>query len=233
MNSFSVKEIKSACSNYQEWHEFVRRKEAEIIFDTIGSRFKKAIELGAGDGGQSVTISRYCDELVCTEKDENGNGFVGKFSSRNILNVEYMLCDAENLSRFKDESFDLVFSSNMLEHVPNLSLCLNECKRVSAEDGLIVHVVPTITWKITCFLLSLVQFQKPLIHGVSRSHLKEVMQFSKISWRRQFNKHGFYIQDEIKLPFTTGHGIKFPRVVILGNALGFSSTTAFVLRNKC
>lgn len=48
---------------------------------------------------------------------------------------------------FADASFDLVFSSNVLEHIPDLALTLREIRRVLAADGRAVHVLPTPAWR--------------------------------------------------------------------------------------
>jgi 2-polyprenyl-3-methyl-5-hydroxy-6-metoxy-1,4-benzoquinol methylase len=111
-------------------------------------RFDIALELGAGDGGQSETIARYCSHLICTEAFEDGNAIIGVFQGRNIPNVSYELCDALDLSRFSPNTFDFVFSSNMLEHVSDVPRCLAECKRVARSDAIIIHSMPSRHWKL-------------------------------------------------------------------------------------
>ena len=53
-----------------------------------------------------------------------------------------------HLSDFEDNSFDLIFSSNLLEHLPNPDKCIKECKRLIKPNGFIIHTVPNNTWKI-------------------------------------------------------------------------------------
>lgn len=50
---------------------------------------------------------------------------------------------------FGDQSFDVVFSSNVLEHVPVKSLpgLLAEMRRVLKPGGVMVHLMPTPTWR--------------------------------------------------------------------------------------
>src|SRR5262245_3274993 len=43
---------------------------------------------------------------------------------------------------FPDGTFDLVYSSNVLEHVMELDPVFRECARVLKPDGLAVHVYP-------------------------------------------------------------------------------------------
>jgi SAM-dependent methyltransferase len=49
---------------------------------------------------------------------------------------------------FAGESFDIVFSSNVLEHVPDLARMHAEIRRVLKPDGFAVHVLPTPAWRI-------------------------------------------------------------------------------------
>jgi SAM-dependent methyltransferase len=48
---------------------------------------------------------------------------------------------------FRDGSFDVAFSSNVLEHVAEMPQLLREIRRVLRRDGLAVHVVPSAAWR--------------------------------------------------------------------------------------
>jgi SAM-dependent methyltransferase len=129
-------------------HE-LRRRELEIIFHRFpAGAFNSALELGAGDGFQSAILSGYAKSLTSTDY------------SRKILqspparNVKYMVCDAEKVAEtFKPGSFDLVFSSNMLEHVPQPGAVLAGIRRVMKDDGLCINIMPSPFWKLTHLLL--------------------------------------------------------------------------------
>jgi SAM-dependent methyltransferase len=43
---------------------------------------------------------------------------------------------------FKDDTFDLVFSTSVLEHVHDIRQCLQEAIRVAKPGGVVVHAVP-------------------------------------------------------------------------------------------
>jgi hypothetical protein len=87
---FTSEEIDANKSDLKKWHAFVRRREAEIIFSMFpGKRFELALELGAGNGGQSVTISQFCARLICTGKDDKSQSWLGQtILERQIENVE-------------------------------------------------------------------------------------------------------------------------------------------------
>ena len=48
---------------------------------------------------------------------------------------------------FDDDSFDIVFSSNVMEHICDLHQTNREIQRVLRSDGYCVHVIPTHSWR--------------------------------------------------------------------------------------
>lgn len=230
--SFTPREISAHGNSGADWHSFVRRREFEIVASFLppGTLFNAALELGAGDGGQSEVIAPYCKHLTCTELLEN-NEAVGRFQARNIPNVSYELCDARDLSRFADDSFDFIFSSNMLEHVEGVDRCLAECRRVLRDGGVVVHTMPSRSWKIWNTVVCLVlRREVPPIHGTSPSHLREWCDFGVRRWKREFRKAGFDVDQAIGLPFYFGHGPRPRKLLLLGNRLRWKSSVAYFCR---
>jgi SAM-dependent methyltransferase len=65
---------------------------------------------------------------------------------------------------FADGAFDIVFSSNVLEHVPDLAQMHNEIARVLGPAGYAVHVMPTHSWR---FWTTLSAFPAGLQHAAA------------------------------------------------------------------
>jgi len=230
--SFSPQEIRTNGTSGAIWGSFVRHREFEMVATCFprGTFFEKALELGAGDGGQSEVIAPYCRHLTCTELLEN-NEAVGRFQARNIPNVSYELCDARDLSRFADSSFDFIFSSNMLEHVEGVGRCLGECRRVLRDGGIMVHTMPSRSWKIWNSLVYLgLRRSAPPIHGTSSSHLAEWRDFGVRRWCREFREAGFEVDQTVGLPFYFGHGPRPRKLLLLGNQLKWKSSVAYFCR---
>lgn len=229
---FTQQEIDAHKSDRKEWHNFVRRREAEIAFSMFSEvRFHLALELGAGDGGQSATISKYCDKLVCTEKDERSHAWLGQtILQREMRNVEYKLSDAQDLSQFADSAFDLVFSSNMLEHIPDVDRCLTECRRVLRDDGLMLHTMPSRCWKVFSSGLNMVRLRRPGIHGVSASHWEELRAFGLSAWKRRIENNALKVVEVVGLPFYVGHGNSFIPIIKAGNSASISASYLYVIK---
>lgn len=49
---------------------------------------------------------------------------------------------------FEDGCFDVVFSSNVLEHIPDLQKTLSEIHRVMKVNGQAIHILPTPAWRL-------------------------------------------------------------------------------------
>jgi ubiquinone/menaquinone biosynthesis C-methylase UbiE len=231
---FTSEEINSHSASAAEWHEFVRRREAQFAMQGINENyFKNALEIGAGNGGQSVVLAKFCRHLVCTEVDPLSHAWQGQtILERSLPNVEYRLCDAENLSDFGNECFDLIFSSNVLEHIGNIDVCLSECYRVLKPDGLMLHAMPSRCWKFFKVLLSPFALRVPKIHGVSSTHWQEFMDFGRDRWIRLFSHHGFEVRHVKRFPFYFGHGPRFVSLLKLGNHLAWPGSYLYVLRRS-
>lgn len=135
-----------------DWTEHlraVRQRELRQVFGRCPEEhFHWGLELGAGDGYQSSILSRYVKRLVCT--DYNQHRLQKHASGR----TSYLICDAESVSNlFRKETFDLVFSSSLLEHLPNPAAALEGIYRVLRQDGITVHVLPSVFWKLCHIVL--------------------------------------------------------------------------------
>ncbi len=106
---FTEEEINAHKDNGATWHKFVRGKEMEMILSLlVDNKFSQALELGAGGCFQAKALVDKCDKCVCTEYLPNGIAAMGiPFEERTEGNIEFRLCDAQDLHIFDDSSFDL------------------------------------------------------------------------------------------------------------------------------
>ncbi len=123
----------------------VRRREIEWLFGGCpAGAFPRGLELGAGDGYQSQFIARHVASLVVTD-------FGAQITRRPAQpGLTYQVCDAERVDEtFGPNEFDLIFSSNMMEHLPDPQRALAGMRRVLREDGLAIHIMPSPFWKFS------------------------------------------------------------------------------------
>lgn len=224
---FSSQEIRGFARSPSGWHRSVRREEIEFLLDTLDLHPTAVLELGAGDGTQSGSLAKRAGRLVCTDLD------LGGFAQdlRKYENIELLTCDATDLSEFRDGEFDMVYSSNVLEHVKDVELCVSEIFRVLAPGGVCIHTVPTVWWKLANWLgyLAAGTIRVP-VHTpeVGRSHWREFQEFRQSFWCSTIKKSGLEVRELIPLPFYFGHGGRFQALTALGNALRLPGTIAYV-----
>ncbi|MFQ5638473.1 MAG: methyltransferase domain-containing protein [bacterium] len=121
-----------------ERHLRVLRK-AEV--DQLHTWFKpdmRVLEIGGGSGFQASMLSSYGCKIFSID-----------LPNRHVCDKSYFPVgeyDGKNIP-FKKDSFDMVFSSNVLEHIRDLKPIFKELKRVLKSDGIAIHVLPSSTWR--------------------------------------------------------------------------------------
>ena len=143
------------------WHHFLRLRDLTQILGEVPVDPKwRVLEIGAGDGVQTASLRKIFS-------------FVQPIDIAPSAEVEGLIvADVSNLP-FDNNQFDLIFSSNVLEHVEDIDKGLSELKRVLAPNGMMVHSMPTSVWKTIQILgrpfASLIRAIRMLIPGFSQT----------------------------------------------------------------
>ncbi|MCK5477105.1 MAG: class I SAM-dependent methyltransferase [Candidatus Aenigmarchaeota archaeon] len=122
-----------------------RKRELDTLLENIS--FKpdaNGLEIGSGNCYQSNFLKKKFSFLISTEYDKNA------IDKKNLKDILFLLCDAQNLC-FKKNKFNVIYSSNVFEHIPNKHEALKEMTRVLKDDGVMIHIMPSRTWKILNF----------------------------------------------------------------------------------
>lgn len=113
----------------------------EFEYKKIVERFPSSVrilEIGGGTGYQAKRLTE--DGFVVDSIDIPDSNYAGQ------LEFSVQPYDGLNIP-FPDGSFDIVFSSNVLEHVLDLPYLQVEMKRVLKPGGCCVHLMPTGAWR--------------------------------------------------------------------------------------
>lgn len=121
----------------------VRRDEIEFVsqFMRPGAR---VLEIGAGTGEQANELRRRGFDVVAIDVPSSNYA-----ADRSADVIDY---DGRQIP-LPDASVDIVFSSNTLEHVPDLAQMHREIARVLRPGGYCIHAMPTHTWRLWTTLL--------------------------------------------------------------------------------
>jgi len=95
---------------------------------------KDLLELGSGTGDQLRVLTNLCRSAVGLDVAESG--YLG------VMSGNIRIYDGRNMP-FPDRSFDVIFSSHVLEHLRDEETTYREMRRVLRPGGIGLHVVPT------------------------------------------------------------------------------------------
>ena len=152
---------KKSFKSEELWPSYYERRYQEFLtfYDLLPKKqYVKILELGCGIGYYSAFLSKISTEVTATDLEiidssthSPGLQITRDFlSALNIKNVTVIHASAEELP-FEDNTFDLVFSSHVIEHVPDPNKAVLEINRVLKQGGINFCVVPTTTDRFYAF----------------------------------------------------------------------------------
>lgn len=129
-----------------QWFHHVRGRELRLVLGRLKRLVPqgKLLDVGCGDGFQTQELAR---TYWSVGTDYRMEGFDRALPGR----ASFVCCDCERLP-FPDASFDVVYTSNVLEHLEDVRRSLKEMLRVLRPGGVMVHSVPNVTWKVVQIL---------------------------------------------------------------------------------
>ncbi len=119
----------------------------------------RVLEIGGGNGWQAKLLANWDCEVTSVDVDP-----VGSWGNTYFPVLKY---DGRRLP-FRDGSFDIVFSSNVLEHVARIDELLVEMRRVLKKQGTAVHLMPTPSWRLWTSLTHYAHLARRAISSAAR-----------------------------------------------------------------
>jgi SAM-dependent methyltransferase len=156
-----------------------RRCEFEILFHHVPVPVGRILEVGCGCGFLTALLAREgkCAvgvDMAVPDDMTHSRGMDAPGRLRRALdaeNLNFLGCTGEALC-FRDNVFDLVLSSYVLEHVADRPRAVREMKRVAREDALIIALVPS--WMERVY--APFRYYPDMMLGILRSGLRFVLQ---------------------------------------------------------
>lgn len=207
----------------------IRTYELDVVLKMLPHR-GRLLEIGAGTGWQAQTLEKKGYDVSAIDLPSSGY----------LENRVWPITDYDGkIIPFQDNTFDIVFSSNVLEHVPHVYEFQKEIHRVLKPDGYVIHVLPSSSWRFWTNITYILKFWFPSsAHGEHAGNsLMEIYYFSRRWWTQLFLKTGWDIltQDTNGL-FYTGCAIMGSRFSIglrrKLSRVGGGACNIFVMRKR-
>ena len=112
----------------------------DYLLNKIGSRLDlskkgKLLDIACGRGNHLIAFQRRGFEVTGVDRTPE--------AADSLPDLNIVTSDADkNELPFEDESFDVVFSKSLIEHIHNVEHFVSECRRVLKPDGVIIFLTP-------------------------------------------------------------------------------------------
>ena len=211
--------------------EQLRLFELNQLLDQIPiSKNSFICELGAGSGFQAMSLASLGFNVRAFDL------LTSNYLDKRIFPVE----DMGSFSSLKPHSVDIIFTSNVVEHIKDFESFHDECMKKLKSGGLYIHVVPNTTWRTLTIMTYLIKyFHPPLVsHGkVFSTAFHEIFYFNTRYWKKLFSSlEHVQLQKSYCNPIlytgTSLFGTLFSirRRAALSTCLNTGSTTTFILK---
>ena len=119
-------------------HLVAYKEAAKIISGTV-------LEIGSGEGYGIVELAPIADRFIAVDKYEPY--IIGELKKDN--DITFIKAEVPPLHKIENEMFDFVVTFQVIEHIKNDKLFLNEIKRVLKPGGKLIMTTPNILMSLT------------------------------------------------------------------------------------
>jgi len=119
----------------------IRQAELNLLLQKQSKAFLNAdlLELGAGTCQQLTILANIARSAIGVDLPSS--------NYKPDRTTNFIWYDGMNLP-FASNSFDVIYSSNVMEHLVNENELHHEMRRVLRRNGIAIHVVPSSTWRL-------------------------------------------------------------------------------------
>lgn len=137
-------------------------RELQILGDVTD---KAVLELACGAAQNSIALAKMGARCVGLDISSGQLSKARELVEQEGVDVGLLKADGETLNMFREGVFDVVISCFGWEFIPDLEACFRECRRVLADDGLVIvgttHPMSAFEWDAEGQFLVVNDYFKP------------------------------------------------------------------------
>jgi SAM-dependent methyltransferase len=160
--------------------------------------FGKIMEIGSGLGNISRFYINNGDKIMLTDlREEYCSSLQDKFgTNQNLLGIDQLNLihpDFEQYYKEHLEKYDTVFALNVIEHIKDDSLAINNCKKLLKKDGHLIILVPSYQKLYNRFDKELGHFRRYTIDSLSHLFNENELEIIHKKYFNFIGVFGWYI----------------------------------------
>jgi SAM-dependent methyltransferase len=130
-------QIEAHRESYKREHEKSCVEFVKSLVERVG-RAEVLLDMGCYNGLEARFLCKVADRVVGIDLGEE---YIKAAKDRGIPNFQPLVMDMHELL-FEDESFDVVFANNIIEHSHSPSIVFQEIHRVLRPGGRLIYAIP-------------------------------------------------------------------------------------------
>ncbi len=161
----------------------------------------KILDAGCGEGQLLSMISKKFGSLNLKLYGTDITTISLKSAKKRIKNTKFSLQDLRNLD-YKDEFFDIIICTEVIEHIPEYKKVLKELKRVLKKVGTLIISFPNeFLWTISRFFLR-------------RKPIREPGHVNSFSPKKIIKEVNLKVKKRINIPFELPSFLALTRIIV-------------------
>lgn len=213
-------------------YTFMGIERGQWLIDTLKGfkrlKGKRALDVGSGSGGISIAFVKNNIETVNFDTERKYTIVSQRWAEENGVELNQMLASGEEMP-FKDESFDIILCSDVIEHVERPENLVREISRMLKKGGILYvtcpnKMSPRLIWEDNHYFLPLIvllprKLADIYVRATNRGEKTEVIflpTYSKLI--KMFKKvgielHSFELENKINEFRKSSLYKKFPGII--------------------
>ena len=206
-NKLTDEETIAWVHKYYEQVQSKKKSRFNTITNLVQGKNKKILDYGCGWGYISKYLSTQAHNVTGIDINQNEID-ICKLVWGNRDNLSFQ---KKQINEFKDNSFDIVISSQVVEHVHNVGNYLNEINRVLCDGGELIISLPNILTPKFIILNGrkkmqriLKRINKQILNNFDKRHL-HINAWDPLHFTQLISTLGFEV-----IEFSPSEGLSFP-----------------------